>query len=639
MKVIIKGIPGKSAIPQNRINPFSVPDEFKYGGAKQGMGTQNNTPIRSIDVYSDYLRQPDGQNGYQQSPYKSTGKQLPDVPKEDNPDIVVEKKEQVMGDFNGDGMPVLMGVNAGSHESGNDQGINVPDGSFVFSDTPSLKIKDPQLLDMFGMKKAATPALIAKKYDLTAYKKILDDPQRGEVDKNTAKLMYTNFTNKLNTLASVQEDMKKKQDAMKAAASQARNAMPQYKKGGKYMEVGGDPDGGGYNSSQSAFGHGNRPAYKESGKKKGTSKSSQGTTLVYNPEWSWDGIMPVQPNQYPANDIPNYLPARKYIAPLGNSSAPDTQYPVAGPMTPPTLPDIKGAGRQGQIPSMPPNLSPDALAAITAGLRYGQYPDYNPVRQVAHGAYAQPVFADPTRAKAAVQEAATSAGNTIAMGATGPIARANILALQGKAGTQAADIESQYATKNAEIANRTNEQAAGLYNQLWKDQQGYNKDYAEETHNAQMDKLGYQFGVQNELLKQAYQAENRQRTAQNYNYINPYYTMDSHGYIYPKSDAQMKALQSITNGNPSGGSGSSAELDRYKTLYDMAIAKGASPERADKWAAGESGMMKRYSDIYDPNNPMKQKEHSSGDYSRDNKRGGPINKGTTKMKILAIPSK
>lgn len=589
MKVKITGIPKKSAIPENRVNPFSVPDEFKYGGNLPGQKFGN----RRIDTYSDFLRQPMKGITYQQSPYSATGKQLPEVPDNTDGAIVVEKQEQVMGDFNGDGMPVLMGTNVGSHDSGDDLTTMVPDGSFVFSDTKDLTIKDPQILEMFGKKKPMTPAQIAKQYDLQNYKKILDDKERGEVDKNTARLMYSNYTDKLNLLASVQEEMKMEQDEVK----QNR----QYKKGGKI------------------------PMYDDGG-------NVQWELDEYNIPRPVTMVTAKRPDNIMQQPYPQFMPAQ-----------PDAFVPQVAAV-PGALPFKVGADedkekgkskgkKEKQYNSSHP-FNPDTLAAVTAGMRALQYPDYNPIKQVAHGAIPQAVYMDPTRAKAAIQEGVNSATNAIAMGATGPVSRANILALQGKAGTDAANVEAQYAQQNAQIANRTNEQAAQLYNQLWKDQQNYNKEYVEETHNAQMDKLGYQATTQNELLKQAYMAENRKRTAQNYNYVNPYYTMDSRGYIYPKSKEQLRAVRAIGNGPVSGG-GSGKEVDTYMALYKQAIAKGMDPKRADMWAAGQSGMLQKQSTTYDSKDPMSQKVRTSNDYD-EQRRGGPIKK--SKVKIVGLPS-
>src|SRR4051812_33163064 len=114
----------KPQVPQIKPfnSPYDMPTPFMaYGGSLPNMGKDHNgMDIRSTDMKWDWLRTPNG-IGAQGGPFSSVGKTLPEA---DDPDIVVEKKEQIMGDFNGDGMPVLMGVNTGSHESGNDQGIN-----------------------------------------------------------------------------------------------------------------------------------------------------------------------------------------------------------------------------------------------------------------------------------------------------------------------------------------------------------------------------------------------------------------------------------------------------------------------------------------------------------------------------------
>ncbi len=637
MRVKITGIPKESTLPTNRVNPFSVPDEFKYGGNLPNQGG-NPDSNRRIDTYSDFLRQPMKGTTYQQSPYAATGKQLPEVP-EGTPDAIsVEKKEQVMGDFNGDGMPVLMGSNVGSHESGNDLTTVVPDGSFVFSDTPSLKIKDPQILEMFGMKKPATPAAIAKKYPLQDYKKILDDKERGEVDKNTARLMYGNYTEKLNMLASVQEEMKKKQEEMR----QGR----QYKTGGYIPQY---PTGG--------------PTYPYYG---GSVIENQDDMVHSKPQAAWfaQNIMgaPAAGNLIDSQNgyRTQFLNAAEQQQPWSNPtdenipSVPYTgiQSPQATTMNTipvPGLPSFKGdkkgkdKGNKEGVYNNRHSFNPDTLAAVTAGMRALQYPDYNPIKQVAHGAIPQAVYMDPTRAKAAIQEGVNSAGNSIAMGATGPVARANILALQGKAGSAAADIKGQYAQKNAEIANRTNEQAASIYNQLWKDQQNYNKEYVEETHNAQMDKLGYQATTQNELLKQAYMAENRKRTAQNYNYVNPYYTMDSRGYIYPKSEEQLRDYKALGDGRP-GGQGNALPSQAVEKLlvsgkYDADTTAYLRRLAARRELEGMLGPV--MTERVDPRTGLpvsisKKGRDLDGDGTLE-RRGGPIKK--SKVKIIGLPSR
>lgn len=142
------------------------------------------------------------------NPYGKVGNVLPEA--KDGGDINAEKQEMVLGDFDQDGQQELMNVDGPPHTQGG-KDVNVPSNSFVFSDTKDLKIKDSQILAMFGMapkRGGYTPAFIAKKYDLNKLKKILDDPNADDMSKKTAQLMNDNYLAKLNKLAQVQEQMK-----------------------------------------------------------------------------------------------------------------------------------------------------------------------------------------------------------------------------------------------------------------------------------------------------------------------------------------------------------------------------------------------------------------------------------------------
>lgn len=201
---------GRNANSVNRVNPIAnqmVDTRWRY--------------FSPADVYS-----------YKKDDY-ATKRNLPES---EDPDIIVEKQEQIIGDFNGDGKQELMGVNTGTHDSGDDQGVNVPDGSFVFSDTKELTIDLPYGIMSngadtdgyseskdgkkaakkgmlygykdFGATGPATPAKLAKKYDLQKMSAIIDDPKKDQLEKNTAQLMYENYINKLTQLADTQESMK-----------------------------------------------------------------------------------------------------------------------------------------------------------------------------------------------------------------------------------------------------------------------------------------------------------------------------------------------------------------------------------------------------------------------------------------------
>lgn len=112
--------------------------------------------------------------------------------------------------LNKDGLPAHYNITGARHHSGGVP-MNVPPDSFVFSDTASMRIKDPKLQEEFGMpvsKKGYTPAEIAKKYDINKYRKILQDPDSDKLQIATAEQVIANFQLKLGKLALVQEAMK-----------------------------------------------------------------------------------------------------------------------------------------------------------------------------------------------------------------------------------------------------------------------------------------------------------------------------------------------------------------------------------------------------------------------------------------------
>lgn len=145
--------------------------------------------------------------------------------------IEAEGGETVYGDIDGDGGLEHMKISGPRHSRGGVP-LNVPEGSFVFSDTKKMKIKDPAILAKFGksMKKGGiTPAQIAKQYDINKYKAIMEDPYADPLAKSTAQLMVKNYESKLGQLALVQEGMKGFPGGIPQVA---QNAMPQAAYGG-----------------------------------------------------------------------------------------------------------------------------------------------------------------------------------------------------------------------------------------------------------------------------------------------------------------------------------------------------------------------------------------------------------------------
>jgi len=141
--------------------------------------------------------------------YDSVSNTLREVPREEA-NIEAEGGETVYGDVDGDGGLEHMKINGKRHTQGGVP-LNVPEGSFVFSDTKKMKIKSKTVLEMFGLNPKSdgyTPAEIAKRYDINKYKAILEDPTADDVSKSTAELMVKNYKKKLAYLSLIQESMK-----------------------------------------------------------------------------------------------------------------------------------------------------------------------------------------------------------------------------------------------------------------------------------------------------------------------------------------------------------------------------------------------------------------------------------------------
>ena len=179
MKIIITGTPTKS---------------MAYGG-QLGYGFD----LGQRNTYS----------AMKKNPYENTSKTLQPVPREEA-NIEAEKGETAYGDLDGDGQNEHMKIGGERHVNGGTP-LNVKPGSFIFSDTAKMRIKDPEVLRFFGLspkKGGYTPAEIAKRYDINKYKGILQDPYADSIQKNTAQKMIDNYEQKLGYLALIQESMK-----------------------------------------------------------------------------------------------------------------------------------------------------------------------------------------------------------------------------------------------------------------------------------------------------------------------------------------------------------------------------------------------------------------------------------------------
>jgi hypothetical protein len=128
----------------------------------------------------------------------------------DMANLEAERGETAYGDLDGDGEMEHSKIGGKRHSQGGTP-LNLKPGTFIYSDTKSMKLKG-QALAQFGKsvttKKGYTPAELAKQYELNKYKAILEDPNADQYQKRTAEMMMNNNKFKLAQLALAQESKK-----------------------------------------------------------------------------------------------------------------------------------------------------------------------------------------------------------------------------------------------------------------------------------------------------------------------------------------------------------------------------------------------------------------------------------------------
>lgn len=131
------------------------------------------------------------------------------VPREEA-NLEAEGGETVLT-FDPSGYPLFYEIKGPRH-SANGVPLNLPDDSFIFSDTREMMIKDPAILKMFNKapkKGGYTPADLSKQFiALNNYRATMQDPSSDKVQIKTAELMIKKMIIKLGALALAQEAKK-----------------------------------------------------------------------------------------------------------------------------------------------------------------------------------------------------------------------------------------------------------------------------------------------------------------------------------------------------------------------------------------------------------------------------------------------
>lgn len=134
---------------------------------------------------------------------------IEEVPRE-QANIEAEGGETALIPYKGDGTYLHKKIKGNRHTEGGVP-LNVPEGTFIYSDTKKMKLGGP-VLQMFGKSekstKKFTPATLAKQYNIDKYRAILNNPKSDPIVMRTAQLMIQNYEKKLAQLALVQESKK-----------------------------------------------------------------------------------------------------------------------------------------------------------------------------------------------------------------------------------------------------------------------------------------------------------------------------------------------------------------------------------------------------------------------------------------------
>jgi|LakMenEpi03Aug12_release.lakeMendotaPanAssembly.Ray.scaffolds.fasta_scaffold00105_22 hypothetical protein len=148
-------------------------------------------------------------NAYIGKPNAKASRTLTAVPREEA-NLEAEGGETVVGNLDGSMMPSFKTIKGPRHTNGGVP-LNLPDDSFIYSDTKDMKINDAHILKMFGKpakKGGYTPAELSKKFDIQKYREILQNSDSDKIDRKTAELMIKTYTLKLGALALAQESKK-----------------------------------------------------------------------------------------------------------------------------------------------------------------------------------------------------------------------------------------------------------------------------------------------------------------------------------------------------------------------------------------------------------------------------------------------
>jgi len=136
----------------------------------------------------------------------------------DEANVEAEKNETVLTDMDQDGFFELYNVGGKRHSNGGTP-LNLPEQSFIYSDTRKMKFTKEEMKELgITSKKRLTPAAVSKKFPVNKYMDILKDESSDEIAITTAEAMIKKNKIKLSQIAFMQEKKKNFEDGLPLAA-------------------------------------------------------------------------------------------------------------------------------------------------------------------------------------------------------------------------------------------------------------------------------------------------------------------------------------------------------------------------------------------------------------------------------------
>jgi hypothetical protein len=546
---------------------------------------------------------------------------IEEVPRE-QANIEAEGGETALIPYQKDGTYLHKKIKGNRHTEGGVP-LNVPEGTFIYSDTKKMKLGGP-VLQMFGKSekstKKFTPATLAKQYNIDKYKAIMNDPKSDPIKKRTAELMLQNFQKKLSQLALVQESkkgfpqgipevardyyqqMQQAEQAKQTSAPQNQIQQPQEAQEQQQgqdvdqdMEQGEQPQamygmgfryGGGLYKAQIGTQYPTIAEYT-------TNSDNWLKPEITIPSWEEDKSIP---DEYKKTSIPK-VPGNESIsidpkdaqqrsvnsAGYPMDTAIDYNYKNKSSLDQPYNGIYKNKTTNTPYDNNFSNewSTPDKLGMLNSLINLASVKKATPFEPAVKLDRAETYYTDPSRALAANAEQSNAARQAAAMFA-GPQSRYSFN--DGQYGANAANIIGQYATQNVGLGNQAAQQNAAINNQ-------------QMQYDTQRVKRLYDAGV---IGEQQYQNAIREARAAALKSYAQGYKNSSTLYNLNKTTADDYIINQRTgllNWNPSGGKdrfmAKKSNTSRYYTpseLNQMAKETGYTPDQILNWYRVTAGM-------------------------------------------------